>query len=211
MRRDIVTSALAIVLLTVLTGVVYPLIVTGVGQGLFPSAANGSQVRIGGRLIGSSLIGQQYAHPAEGGGRRAAGAVDPRYFQGRPSATTPAYDAAASSFSNLGPNSKTTEQGDARRIREYLALNAPYAHGLTAAKVPVDAVNTSASGLDPEISVANADIQAHRVAALRGLPLPQVMKLVSEHTRGRLLGFLGEPGVNVLELNIALRRLEAGR
>lgn len=214
LRKDALTSVLAIVVLTILTGVLYPLLLTGVGQGLFPHAAGGSQIRAHGRLVGSSLIGQKYVIPvigANGKPERVKGEVltkpDPRYFQGRPSATAPPYDAAASTFSNLGPNDKLTSEGDAQRLGEYLALNEPYDRGLTRAQVPVDAINTSASGLDPEISVANADIQAHRVAAVRRLPLTTVMRLVSAHTKGRILGFLGEPGVNVLELNLALDRL----
>lgn len=218
MRKDIVTSVLAIIVLTIVTGVLYPLVVTGVGQGLFPHAANGSQVRVDGRLVGSSLIGQRYATPvigADGKPKEVKGEVvmtaDPRYFQGRPSATAPPYDAAASTFSNLGPNGRVTAEGDVQRLAEYLALNKPYDKSLTRAQVPVDAINTSASGLDPEISVANAGIQAHRVATVRHLPLPVVMRLLAAHTKGRTLGFLGEPGVNVFELNLALDRVSGAR
>jgi potassium-transporting ATPase KdpC subunit len=136
---------------------------------------------------------------------------DPKYFQSRPSATVPAYNAAGTAFSNAGPNNVATEQAFAGYIQAYLQLEKPYDPGLTPAKIPVDGVNTSASGIDPDISPANADIQAHRVAAVRHLQLPQVMSLVSTYTHGRGLGFSGEPGVNVLRLNLALDRLQGGR
>jgi len=137
--------------------------------------------------------------------------ADPRYFQSRPSATEGgAYNAAASTFSNRGPNSTRTEEADAENIKAYLELEGPYNPGLNAASVPVDAVNTSGSNLDPEISEANAHIQAHRVAAKRGLSLATVNGLIGKYTSGRGLGFSGEPGVNVLELNLALDRLVGG-
>ena len=135
---------------------------------------------------------------------------DPAVLPEPPSATVPADNAAGSAFSNLGPNSIATEQAIAANIQAYLALERPLCtRALTAARIPVDAADTSASGIDPDISPANADIQAHRVAAVRHLPLSQVMSLVSKYTHGRGLGFSGEPGVNVLELNLALDRLEA--
>jgi potassium-transporting ATPase KdpC subunit len=139
--------------------------------------------------------------------------ADPRYFQGRPSATEGgAYNAAASTFSNPGPNSVKTKEANEENVKAYLELNTapnkqPYDPGLTVAKIPVDAVNSSASGLDPEISQANAWIQAHRIAAVRHLSLATVDGLISTYTAGRGLGFSGEPGVNVLELNLALDRL----
>ncbi|HEX3511719.1 MAG TPA: potassium-transporting ATPase subunit C [Solirubrobacteraceae bacterium] len=220
MRRDLVTATIAIFVLTVLLGVVYPLLITGVGQLAFPGDANGQKVYVDGRLVGSKIIGQSFSRVKQtfpGGGKpeEKAGAIvtepDPRYFQPRPSATEGgAYDAAASTFSNRGPNSKLTEEADAEAIKGYLQLNGPYDRGLTTAQVPVDAVNTSASNLDPEISEANAHIQAHRVAALRHLSLRAVDALVARHTSGRGLGFSGEPGVNVLELNLELDRLAAG-
>ncbi len=139
---------------------------------------------------------------------------DPRYFQSRPSATEGgAYNAAASTFSNHGPNSVKTKEADEEDIKAYLELNtnpttkAEYDPGLTVAKIPVDAVNSSGSGLDPEISKANAWIQAYRVAAVRHLPLATVDGLIAKYTSGRGLGFSGEEGVNVLELNLALDRL----
>ncbi|MHB1467730.1 MAG: potassium-transporting ATPase subunit C [Solirubrobacteraceae bacterium] len=214
MRREIRTSLIAIVLFTVLLGVVYPLFIEGVSQVAFPGAANGQRIYVKGQLIGSRIIGQAFETPVIGSNGKPQEKegkpvlkADPRYFQSRPSATEPSpYNAAASTFSNLGPNSKITEEADAQRIREYLALNAPYDPGLTVAKIPVDAVSASASGLDPEISIANARIQAHRIAALRHLPLARVDALVAKYADGRGLGFSGEPGVNVLELNLALQR-----
>ncbi len=191
MRRDIVTSSLGVVVLSVLLGLVYPLLITGASQVAFPGNADGQKLYLDGRLVGSKLIGQSFAG-------------DPRYFQSRPSATTPEYNAAASTFSNLGPNSKATEQAIAEHVKAYLALEGPYYPGLSAAGVPVDAANSSASGLDPEISQANARIQAHRVAAVRHLPLGAVDGLIDRFTTGRGLGFSGEPGVDVLELNLAL-------
>src|ERR1019366_2795559 len=140
-----------------------------------------------------------------------------RYFQPRPSATVPAANAAAIAFSNAGPNNIATEQAIAANIQAYIALDkAPngtpyYPGGLTAAKVPVDAADTSASGIDPDISPANADIQAHRIATVRKLSLSRVMSLISTYTHGRGLGFSGEPGVNVLQLNLALDRVTGGR
>ncbi len=134
-----------------------------------------------------------------------------RYFQSRPSATEGgAYNAAASTFSNRGPNSTRTEEADAENIKAYLELNKPYDPRLTVAQIPVDAVNTSASNLDPEISQANAWIQAHRVAVKRRLSLSVVDGLISKYTSGRGLGFSGEEGVNVLELNLALDRMTGG-
>ena len=138
---------------------------------------------------------------------------DPRYFQSRPSATEGgAYNAAASTFSNKGPNSVRTKEANEENIKAYLELNknpttkVEYDPGLTVAKIPVDAINTSASGLDPDISQANAWIQAYRVAAVRHFPLASVDGLISKYTSGRGLGFSGEPGVNVLMLNLALDR-----
>ncbi|HEY2181972.1 MAG TPA: potassium-transporting ATPase subunit C [Solirubrobacteraceae bacterium] len=218
MRRDVVTSILAIVVLTVLLGLVYPLVITGVSQVAFPGNANGQKVYVNGKLVGSKIIGQAFVKPViakNGKPEEKEGEVvtepDPRYFQSRPSATEGgAYNAAASTFSNRGPNDKATEKADAENIKSYLELEKPYDPGLTTAQIPVDAVNTSASNLDPEISPANARIQAHRVAAKRQLALGVVDGLVSKYTASRGLGFSGEPGVNVLELNLALDRLGAG-
>jgi potassium-transporting ATPase KdpC subunit len=217
MKKDIITSAIGIVVLTLLFGLLYPLVVTGISQVAFPGNANGQQVDVNGKLVGSKLIGQNFSTQVFKNGKpemkngEPVTNPDPRYFQSRPSATVPPNNGAASTFSNLGPNSTATEQEITSNIQTYIALNKPYDPGLTTAKVPVDAANTSASGLDPDISVANADIQAHRVAALRHLPLPTVMALVSKYTGGRGLGFSGESGVNVLELNLALDRMTGAR
>jgi potassium-transporting ATPase KdpC subunit len=217
MRRDIITSAIGIVVLTILLGLVYPLLITGVSQVAFPGNANGQQIHVGGRLVGSKIIGQAFADPRMKNGKvvEEKGAVvtepDPRYFQTRPSATEGGADnAAASTFSNLGPNSKATEEAIAEHIKGYLELEGPYNPGLSAAGVPVDAANSSGSGLDPEISQANARIQARRVASVRHLSPLTVDGLISKYTSDRGIGFSGEPGVNVLELNLALDRLTRG-
>jgi potassium-transporting ATPase KdpC subunit len=216
MKRDIITSAIGILVLTLALGIIYPLVITGVGQVVFPGNANGQQIYLHGKLVGSKLIGQQFADPVinrktgkpEMQNGNPVTTPDPRYFQSRPSGTTPPYNAAATTFANLGPNSTLTEQAIAANIKTYIQLNGPYyPGGLTAAKVPVDAADTSASGIDPDISVANADIQAHRIAAVRHLSASTVNRLVSTYTGGRGLGFSGEPTVNVLELNLALDRL----
>jgi len=218
MKRDIITSAIGIVVLTLLCGILYPLVITGISQVAFPGNANGQQIKVNGKLVGSKIIGQQFATQAVKHGKpqvdnngNPVTNPDPRYFQSRPSATVPPYNAAATAFSNLGPNNTATEQAIAANIQAYIALERPYVPGLTAAKVPVDAANSSASGVDPDISLANADIQAHRIAAVRHLPITQVQALISTHTHGRGLGFSGEPGVNVLALNLALDRLNGGQ
>jgi K+-transporting ATPase ATPase C chain len=218
MRRDLVTSVIGIVVLTVLLGLAYPLVITGVSQVAFPGNANGQKVYVNGKLVGSRIIGQSFSTPVlekNGKPKEEKGVVvtepDPRYFQSRPSATEGgAYNAAASTFSNRGPNDKATEEADAENLKAYLELEKPYAPGLNAAQVPVDAVNTSGSNLDPEISQANAWIQAHRIAAKRQLSLGVVDRLISKYTDSRGLGFSGERGVNVLELNLALDRLTGG-
>lgn len=191
MRRDAVTSLLAVAVFTVALGLLYPLAVTGVAQVLFPGRADGSLVSAGGTAVGSKLIGQDFE------GMR-------RYFQSRPSQSE--YSADVTFFSNLGPNSREARDLFRANLAAYLKRERPYDPGLGAGAVPVDAVTQSASGVDPQISPANARIQAHRVATVRGLSLDRVMELVSDHTEGRSLGLLGEPGVNVLELNLALDR-----
>jgi len=219
MKRDIISSAIGIVVLTLLCGILYPLVITGVSQVAFPGNANGQKIYVGGKLVGSKIIGQQFTDvvinkktgkPKLDKNGNPVTTPDPRYFQSRPSATVPAYNAASSAFSNLGPNNVATEQEIAANIQAYLALEQSYDPGLRTATIPVDAVNTSGSGLDPDISPANADIQAHRVAAVRHLTLARVDQLISTYTHGRGLGFSGEPGVNVLELNLALDRLTGG-
>jgi K+-transporting ATPase ATPase C chain len=177
-------------LLTVLTGLLYPLLVTGLAQLLFPHQAAGSILTRDGHAVGSRLIGQSFS--------------DPRYFWSRPSATTPQpYNGTASTGSNLGPLNPQLTDAIKTRIG---ALRA--ADPTNSAPVPVDLVTASASGLDPEISVAAADYQAARVARARGLAPERVQALIAQHTEGRLLGVLGEPRVNVLELNLALDALK---
>jgi K+-transporting ATPase ATPase C chain len=224
MKNNIVTSIIAIIVFTVLCGLVYPLAITGISQVAFPGDANGQQIHLDGKLVGSKLIGQNFGTPVlekNGKVKEVKGAVvtepDSRYFQSRPSATEGGADnAAASTFSNHGPNSVKTKEADEENIKAYLELNmnpttkSEYDPGLTVAKIPVDAVNSSASGLDPEISPANAWIQAHRIAAVRRLSLATVDGLIAKYTSGRGLGFSGEEGVNVLELNLALDRLTGG-
>jgi K+-transporting ATPase ATPase C chain len=215
MVKDIRNSVIAMIVFTIILGLVYPLAMTGIGQVLFPGDANGQKVYMNGKLVGSKIIGQSFAKPKigkNGKPEEKEGELvtepDPRYFQSRPSATEGgAYNAAASTFSNRGPNSKKTREANEENINDYLELERPYDPGLTVAQIPVDAVNTSASNLDPEISQANARIQAHRIAAVRHLPLAKVNELVGNYTDSRALGFAGEPGVNVLELNLALDRL----
>jgi potassium-transporting ATPase KdpC subunit len=223
MKRDIISSAIGIVVLTLLCGLLYPLVITGISQVAFPGNANGQKVYVDGKLVGSKIIGQNFGTVVLGKNGKPemqngepVTTPDPRYFQGRPSATVPAYNAASSTFSNLGPNSKATLVELQSNIQAYLGLNCPsgkapcpnpYDPSVTsAAKVPVDAADSSASGLDPEISIANADIQAYRIAAVRHLSLDEVHSLISKYTLGRGLGFAGEPGVDVLELNLALDR-----
>jgi potassium-transporting ATPase KdpC subunit len=204
LRSDLITALLAVVLATVVLGVAYPLAVTGIAQLAFPGRANGSQIHVDGKVAGSRLVARAFTV-----GTGAQQRPDPRYFQPRPSQTS--YSATATAFSNRGPNAASARFFYRERLRSYLALESPYDRGLTAAGVPVDAVTTSASGIDPHISPANARIQAHRVAAVRRLPLARVEALVAAHTDGRFLGLFGEPGVNVLELDLALDRLAPAR
>jgi K+-transporting ATPase ATPase C chain len=224
MKRDITTSVIGIIVFTILLGLVYPLVITGVSQVAFPGDSNGQQIHLDGKLVGSKLIGQSFASPVigkNGKPEEKEGELvtepDPRYFQSRPSATEGGADnAAASTFSNHGPNSVKTKEADEENIKAYLELNknpttkTEYDPGLTVGKIPVDAVNSSASGIDPEISPANAWIQAYRISAVRHLSLASVDGLIAKYTAGRGLGFSGEEGVNVLELNLALDRLKEG-
>lgn len=209
MRRDLTASLIAAVAFTLLFGLAYPLIATGVSQVLFPNKSDGSQAKVDGKTVGSKLIGQSFTIrqtiPRQDRGKFGKKQIktpDPKYFQPRPSATT--YSPDVTFFNNLGPNDKALMQEFKGFIQAYLALERPYDPGLTRADVPVDAVTTSASGVDPHISQANARIQAHRIAKVRGIPLDRVNQLIDDNTDGRALGVLGEPGVNVLELNIAL-------
>jgi K+-transporting ATPase ATPase C chain len=218
-RQNALTAVLAMIVMTVLLGIAYPLAITGISQVAFPGNANGQQVKVNDRLVGSKIIGQQFADVVTGKNGKVeldkngnpVTTPDPRYFQTRPSPTTPPDNAAATTFSNLGPNNLTTEQEIAANVKAYLALEKPYDPGLTAARVPVDAADSSASGVDPDISVANARIQAHRIAAIRHLTLRTVDQLIATYTTGRSLGIFGEPGVNVLELNLALNRISGSK
>ena len=196
MRRQLVTGLLVTIALTVLLGLDYPLDITGISQLALSSRANGSLVKVGGRVVGSALIGQNFAD--------AKGNPLPRYFQPRPSAAgTNGYDASSSGASNLGPSNTMLINSVAARVAAYRALN-----GLGPRDpVPADAVTSSGSGLDPDISEANALDQAPRVARARRLPLPTVLALVHSHVEARPWGILGEQTVNVLDLNIALDRI----
>lgn len=185
MQNPFRPALVLLLLLTLLTGVAYPLVVTVVARLLFPSQAGGSLVTVGGQLRGSALLGQPFRQP--------------EYFWPRPSATSPAYNATASSGSNLGP----TNPALAAVVRERIAaLRA--ADPENTAPVPVDLVTASASGLDPHISPAAAEFQAARVAHARAMDVARVRELIAAHTRGRTFGVLGERRVNVLELNLAL-------
>lgn len=217
MKKDIISAFTGIIVLTLFCGLLYPLVVTGVSQVAFPGNANGQKVYVHGKLVGSKIIGQAFADQVYKNGKpqlqdgEPVTTPDPRYFQTRPSGTVPADNAAGTAFANYGPNSVITEQAISSNIQSYIALNGKYyPGGLTAAKVPVDAADTSASGIDPDISPANAHIQAYRIATIRRLPLRRVDALISTYTAGRGLGFSGEPSVNVLELNLALNRISRG-
>jgi K+-transporting ATPase ATPase C chain len=187
MLTDLRRGAVALVAFTILVGLAYPLLMLGVGQAAFGGAADGSLVRgADGRVVGSRLIGQAFDAPG--------------YFWGRPSAAGDGYDAGASGASNLGPTSQALADTVRERVEALLAAHP----GATAADIPAELVTASGSGLDPHISPAAAAFQVDRVAAARRLDPARVRDLVREHTQGRDLGFLGEPRVNVLELNLAL-------
>ena len=206
MLREIRPAIVLVVILTLITGLAYPLAMTGIAQVAFPNKANGSQITSGGKLVGSSLIAKPFV--VDTGRKDSDGnpitRPDPRYFQPRPSQTD--YSATASAFSNRGPNQVSARDFFQGTLKSYLALERRYSPGLTAARVPVDAVTTSGSGVDPDISQANARIQARRIAAVRHLPLSRVDALVRANTDGRFLGVFGEPGVNTTKLNEALGR-----
>ncbi|CAL9635069.1 Potassium-transporting ATPase KdpC subunit [Streptomyces sp. enrichment culture] len=203
----------ALLALTLVTGVVYPLVITGIAQGLFNGQANGSEIKADGKVVGSSLIGQNYSLPLEKG--QDSPAPDLKWFQGRPQ-------------NGLGVNSVNTQyllilsgatnrSGDNQELVQWVKdakaavvrANSTAGHTVEPSEVPADAVTSSGSGLDPDISPQYANLQVRRVAERNGLPVAEVRSLVDEHTEGRVLGFMGEPRVNVLELNIALKELLA--
>jgi K+-transporting ATPase ATPase C chain len=190
MRRTIVGSIVAIVLMTAFFGFLYPVVMTGFAAVAFPHQAGGSLIKRDGKVVGSSLVAQAF--------------TSPRYFHERPSATTPAYNPSATTFANLGPTNPALAKLVKDNAAAVLKLEKPYNPGLTTHGIPVDAVVPSASGIDPEISLANAALQSRRIAAVRHLPLATVQLLIKQHTDGRWIGLFGEPGVNVLELNLAL-------
>ncbi len=194
--RNVIRSVIAVVALTAVFGFAYPALMTGFAQLAFEGKANGSLVTKDGAVVGSRLAAQAFTKP--------------EYFHPRPSATAPEYNAGATTFANLGPTNPDLAKAVQERVNAILELERPYNRGLTVGRIPVDAVTTSGSGIDPHISPANAAMQAPRVAAVRNLPLAAVQRLIDQSTENRSLGFFGEPGVNVLELNLALDK-ETGR
>ena len=189
--RTALRALRATLLLAAVTGIAYPLVMTGIGQVAFAHDAAGSLVDVAGQPVGSALIGQRW--------------TGPQWFYGRPSAVQ--NDAATSSGTNLGPRSQQLADDIESRATAILKLESPYTPGLTTADIPVDLLAASGSGLDPDISVSAARFQAPRIASVRGLPPDEVMRLIDAHTAEKTLGFLGEPRVNVLELNIALQEV----
>lgn len=190
MIQNIIRALRATVVLAMLTGLAYPLVVTGIAQVTMEDEADGSLVTVEGEIVGSSMIGQLW----EG----------EEWFHGRPSSVD--YDASTSSGSNLGPNSQALSDLIAERAQAILDLESPYVEGLEIADIPVDLLAASASGLDPHISVAAAELQAPRIAAVRGLSLDEVRTLIQEHTEGPILGLIGQERLNVLDLNRALEQ-----
>jgi K+-transporting ATPase ATPase C chain len=180
MRRDLATSVVAVVIATAVLGLAYPLVMTGVAQLVFPARADGEP----------TLLARPFAGP--------------RYFHPRPSQT--GYGTTPTAFANRGPNQRSAAAFYRRELAAYLRAERPYTPGLTAARVPVDAVTDSASGVDPDISLANARIQANRVARVRGIPAARMRALIDRFTDRRFLGVFGEPGVNVTQLDEALGR-----
>jgi K+-transporting ATPase ATPase C chain len=187
---DLRRSLVALVVLTAVFGFAYPAVMTGFAQVAFRNKADGSLVKANGKVVGSRLAAQPFSKLG--------------YFHPRPSAVS--YNAAGTSFANLGPTNPDLASNVKKQAEAILKLEKPYNPGLRLADIPVDAVTTSGSGIDPQISPANAQLQARRVAAVRHLPLDAVENLIRANTNGRSLGFFGEPGVNVLELNLALDR-----
>ncbi|MER5915431.1 K(+)-transporting ATPase subunit C [Streptomyces sp. NPDC001982] len=197
--RNHLAALRMLLVFTVITGIVYPLVVTGVAQAAFSDQANGSKVTQDGKTVGSSLIGQSFNLPKKNPDDTEEVALpDPKWFQPRPGS----YDPLATGASNLGPN----DEGLLKTIKERRAAVAEF-DGVAPAEVPVDAITASGSGLDPHISSAYAYEQVNRVAKARGLDTAEVRKLVADHVQSRVIGFLGEERVNVVELNLALAQL----
>ncbi|MGW0949945.1 potassium-transporting ATPase subunit C [Streptomyces sp. NPDC002623] len=203
----------ALLVLTLVTGVVYPLVVTGIAQALFNDKANGSEIKAEGKVVGSSLIGQSYNLPLKKG--QETPEPDLKWFQGRPqnglgtNSVNTRYSLILSGATNRSGDNKDLIGWVTAAKAAVVKDNSVGGYTVKPADVPADAVTSSGSGLDPDISPDYADIQVHRVAEKNGLSVAQVQNLVDEHTDGRTLGFIGEPRVNVLELNIALRELVA--
>jgi K+-transporting ATPase ATPase C chain len=201
----------ALIVLTVITGVLYPLAVTGVAQSLFPGKANGSEIKNNGHVVGSLLIGQAYNLPLKKGQQTPA--PDLKWFQGRPqnglgtNTVNTQYKLILSGATNRSADNKDLIQWVKDAQAAVVKDNSTRDYKITPAGVPPDAVTSSGSGLDPDISPQYANLQIHRVAEQNGLTVPQVQKLVNDHTTGRTLGFMGDPRVNVLQLNIALKNL----
>jgi K+-transporting ATPase ATPase C chain len=189
--RNVVSSAIAIVVITAVFGFGYPLLMTGFAQAAFKGQANGSLITVHGKVVGSKLAAQEF--------------TSAKYFHERPSAVS--YNADGTSFANLGPRNTTLAKNVAAAAQAILKLEGPYNPGITIHDIPVDAVTTSGSGIDPDISPAYAQLQARRVAAVRHFPLATVERAIKQNTIGRSWDFFGEPGVNVLELNLALDKL----
>ncbi|OQR62884.1 potassium-transporting ATPase subunit C [Streptomyces maremycinicus] len=204
----------ALLVLTVVTGVIYPLAVTGIAQSVFPGNANGSEIESDGKVVGSSLIGQSYNLPLKKG--QATPEPDLKWFQGRPAnglginSVNTRYELILSGATNRAADDKDLIDWVTAAKAAVVKDNSTPGHRVSPADVPADAVTSSGSGLDPDISPRYAEIQVRRVAEKNGLSVARVRKLVDEHTEGRTLGFLGEPRVNVLELNIALKALVTG-
>lgn len=204
----------ALLVLTVVTGIVYPLVITGIAQGLFPARANGSETESGGRVVGSSLIGQAYTLPLKDG--QETPRADLTWFQGRPAgglgtnSVNTQYELILSGATNRSADNAELVQWVRAARAAVVEDNSVPGYAVDPADVPADAVTSSGSGLDPHISPQYARLQVHRVAERNGLSVARVRDLVDTHTEGRTLGFLGEPRVNVLELNVALRELVAG-
>ncbi|WSQ12373.1 potassium-transporting ATPase subunit C [Streptomyces sp. NBC_01231] len=203
----------ALLVLTVVTGILYPLAVTGVAQAIFPGKANGSEIKADGKVVGSSLIGQSYDLPLKKG--QETPEPDLKWFQGRPqnglgtNSVNTRYTLILSGATNRSGDDKDLIAWVTAAKKAVIKDNSVNGYTVRPSDVPADAVTSSGSGLDPDISPTYADLQVHRIAERNGLSLAQVRKLVDEHTDGRTLGFIGEPRVDVLELNIALKALVA--